>query len=78
LHRDKGESAGRRQQRFKGELEMQIRNVAIIRIAMLAAGSMARAGLPGVGTITGEVPYEETPARRKLIDMSMNPACANM
>lgn len=56
---------------------MQIKQVVIAGLAMLAASALAVAG-PSGGSVTGKVTYEGTPARMKPIDMSKEPSCAKM
>lgn len=58
---------------------MQIKQVLIAGLAILAASAVAYAGpTPAGGTISGKVTYEGTPARMKPIDMSKEPSCAKM
>ena len=57
---------------------MQIKHVVLTGIAVLAASSMAMAGPPSGGTVSGKVTYEGTPAKMKPIDMSKEPSCAKM
>ena len=56
---------------------MHIKHAVMTGVAVLAAATMAMAG-PGGGTISGKVAYEGTPTRMKPIDMSKEPACAQM
>lgn len=56
---------------------MQVKQVVLTGLAVLAASAMAYAG-PSGGTVSGKVTYEGTPAKMKPIDMSKEPSCAKM
>lgn len=57
---------------------MQMKQVVVVGLAMLAVAAGAKAGSPAGGTISGKVTYEGTPAKMKPIDMSKEPSCAKM
>lgn len=58
---------------------MQMKQVVLTGVAMLAASTVAIAGpAPAGGTVSGKVTYEGTPAKMKPIDMSKEPSCAKM